>query len=121
MLRALAGFAFAALLSAADRPSFDLLMCMSGPRADWVEAPRQDDAGRVPGRHDRYELRRATLVDLIKTGVRAWMPTKVYGGPSWLDYDRYEVAAKIEAGEPRPETLRSDAADRCWKIDSKSP
>jgi uncharacterized protein (TIGR03435 family) len=52
----------------------------------------------------RYELRNATMVDLIGT---AWGVghEKVVGGPSWLDSDRFDVIAKGPAGTT-PESLR---------------
>jgi uncharacterized protein (TIGR03435 family) len=54
-------------------------------------------------RGDRYEVKHATMSELIQTayGVDA---DKVYGGPSWLDYDKYEVSAKAKAGTT-PATL----------------
>ena len=44
-------------------------------------------------RGGRYELRTATLAELIKTayGVE---DDNVYGGPSWLEYDRFDLVAK---------------------------
>jgi uncharacterized protein (TIGR03435 family) len=55
--------------------------------------------GGVP-RAGRYELRRATMVDLIRTayGVDA---DKVVGGPFWLELDRFEVIAKVPASATR--------------------
>jgi uncharacterized protein (TIGR03435 family) len=45
-------------------------------------------------RNGRYDIRRATMVDLIRTayGVE---PDKVVGGPHWLEMDRYDVIAKV--------------------------
>src|ERR1700678_4208699 len=47
-------------------------------------------------RGGRYELRTATMVDLIATayGVDA---DKVVGGPSWLETDRFDAIGKIPA------------------------
>lgn len=52
----------------------------------------------------RYELRNATLVDLIRTawGVDAG---NVVGGPDWLDTDRFDVIAPASSNTA-PETLR---------------
>src|SRR6516164_5389466 len=48
-------------------------------------------------RAGRYEIRTATMVDLISTayGVDG---DKVYGGPNWLELDRYDVTGKIPTG-----------------------
>jgi uncharacterized protein (TIGR03435 family) len=65
-------------------------------------------------RNGRYELRYATMVDLIKT---AWdiEAEKVLGGPNWLEYDTFDVVAKVPSGTT-PETarlmLRTLLADR---------
>ena len=65
-------------------------------------------------RSGRYDLRRATLLDLI--GI-AWNvdPGKVVGGPGWLGFDRFDVSAKATPSVP-PETvnlmLRNLLADR---------
>src|SRR5215471_17746178 len=44
----------------------------------------------------RYELRFATMLDLIRTAYDV-DPEKVSGGPSWLEMDRFDVFAKIPA------------------------
>jgi uncharacterized protein (TIGR03435 family) len=63
-------------------------------------------SGRQGGfmRGGRYELRNATMVDLIGS---AWGidPEKVVGGPAWLDTDRFDVIAKGSANTT-PESLR---------------
>ncbi len=48
-------------------------------------------------RGGRYELRVATMVDLIKT---AWDidGERVLGGPNWLENDTFDVIAKVPAG-----------------------
>jgi uncharacterized protein (TIGR03435 family) len=45
-------------------------------------------------RNGRYEIRRATMVDLVRTayGVE---PDKVVGGPPWLEMDRFDILAKV--------------------------
>ena len=60
---------------------------------------------RVRVAQGRYELRNATLVDLIRT---AWNvdTDNVVGGPDWLDEDRFDVIAPVPAGASA-ETLRN--------------
>ena len=55
-------------------------------------------------RGGRYDLRNATMVDLI---AAAWGvdPDKVAGGPNWLDTDHFDVVAKGPA-DATPESLR---------------
>src|SRR5262249_41038987 len=45
----------------------------------------------------RYELRQATMLDLIKTAY-AVDPDTIFGGPPWMDWDRFDVSAKATAG-----------------------
>jgi uncharacterized protein (TIGR03435 family) len=51
-------------------------------------------------RAGRYELRRATMVDLIRTAY-AVDADKVVGGPFWLELDRFDVVAKVPASSTR--------------------
>jgi len=44
-------------------------------------------------RGGRYEVRTATMVDLISMAY-SMGSDKVLGGPNWLDWDRFDVAAK---------------------------
>ena len=55
-------------------------------------------------RGERYELRKATMLDLTKT---AWNvdPDTVFGGPNWLELDRFDIYAKAPLDTP-PETVR---------------
>jgi uncharacterized protein (TIGR03435 family) len=45
-------------------------------------------------RGGRYEIKNATMVDLIRTAY-GFDADKVLGGPSWLEMDRYDVRAKV--------------------------
>jgi uncharacterized protein (TIGR03435 family) len=66
-------------------------------------------------RGDRYAVHDATMLDLISSayGVDA---EKVQGGPSWLEWDRFDINAKAPA-TTSPETvklmLQSLLAERC--------
>src|SRR5579862_474128 len=55
-------------------------------------------------RAGRYEIRYATMLDLIKTAYGVDADT-VFGGPSWLETDRFDVIAKAPANTP-PETVK---------------
>ena len=74
--------------------------------ADVHVSPRSTNpimrGGLVSG--GRYELRTATMVDLIRVawGVDA---NFVVGGPAWLDTERFDVIA-IARADPTPETLQ---------------
>jgi uncharacterized protein (TIGR03435 family) len=62
----------------------------------------------------RYELRFATMLDLIRTAYGV-DPEKVVGGPNWLELDRFDVFAKAPAGstaESRRRMLQALLADR---------
>src|SRR5882762_6762642 len=80
----------------AQSPAFDV--------ADvHVSAPGTNpymDGGFLAG--GRYQLRGATMVDLIKT---AWSidAESVFGGPSWLDSDRFDVIAKASPTSSKAE------------------
>ena len=87
--------------TAQARPEFEIADVQVSPRSDWVKKPATNFQGGFLNA-GRYELRHATMLDLIRTayGVDA---DKVYGGPSWLDYDRFDLIAKT------PATARPDA------------
>ena len=57
-----------------------------------------------PARGGRYEVKTATMVDLIRFAY-AFDPDKVLGGPNWLEMDRFDVIAKMPPETP-PETQR---------------
>lgn len=46
----------------------------------------------------RYILHQATMVDLITTAYGVKDPTYVHGGPSWLEWNRWDVIAKVPPG-----------------------
>jgi uncharacterized protein (TIGR03435 family) len=46
----------------------------------------------------RYLLRQATMADLIATAYEQKDTTYVHGGPSWLEWDRWDVIAKVPSG-----------------------
>jgi uncharacterized protein (TIGR03435 family) len=110
MVRIFAAVSFAALLpgmafcqSPPALPQFDIASVQVSPRAEWMKkAANNLQAGFLSS--GRYELRRATMLDLIKTAYSV-EADKVYGGPSWLDYDRFDVTAKAPPAT-RPEDLR---------------
>jgi len=45
-------------------------------------------------RGGRYEVRTASMVDLIRTAYGLDDNNKVVGGPSWLDTNRFDIIAK---------------------------
>lgn len=55
-------------------------------------------------RGERYELKKATMLDIIRI---AWDvdPDIVFGGPGWLEFDQFDIAAKAPAGT-RPSKVR---------------
>ena len=44
-------------------------------------------------RGNRYELRNATMVDLIRTAYNVTQPERISGGPAWLEWSRFDIAA----------------------------
>jgi uncharacterized protein (TIGR03435 family) len=58
------------------------------------------DGGELNG--DRYVIHQATLADLIATAYNL-DSTHVQGGPSWLDWDRFEIVAQAP-----PTTSKAD-------------
>jgi uncharacterized protein (TIGR03435 family) len=80
-----------------SRPAFEI--------ADIRVSTRQNPGLRGGGlRGTRYELRNATMVDLIRTAYNV-QPERVIGGPSWLEWNRFDIAALAPEGTT-PERLR---------------
>jgi len=102
-MRALYGLGLVALLSgtvfgqsADTSPAFEIADVHVSPHSGRTYV----SGGALRG--GRYDLRNATMVDLISIayGVEG---DKVLGGPSWLETDRFEVGAKA------PPTTSQDA------------
>lgn len=99
MRHPLAAISFAILLPAAalcqspvPKPAFEIADVRLSPRENWV----QSVANKMrPGilSNGRYEIHRATMLDLIRTAYSV-DADQVFGGPSWLEYDRFDIIAK---------------------------
>lgn len=48
---------------------------------------------------ERYTLRQATMVDLISTAYSV-DPAMIHGGPSWVEFDRFDIVAQAPRGTP---------------------
>jgi uncharacterized protein (TIGR03435 family) len=51
----------------------------------------------APARNGRYEIKNATMLDLIRTAY-GFNPDNIIGGPNWLELDRFDVVAKVPQG-----------------------
>ena len=109
MKRVLLGVSTAALLSGSvlaqsppPRPSFDVA---------GIQVSTRTNTGMRGGvlRGNRYEIRNATMVDLIRTAYDV-QPERISGGPAWLEWYRFDIAARdaqnaargpIQARRPR--------------------
>ena len=102
------GVALAEDSKSAASPAFEL--------ADVHVSPHSNNPFMRGGtlRGEQYIVRQATMVDLIAAayGIEN---DNVLGGPSWLDTDRYDIAAKAPRGTSPDDTklmLRALLADR---------
>src|SRR5262245_9367798 len=119
MMRVLASLSLAGVLSFSlfgqdpEKPqTFDLADVHASPLSGFAELA-QMSGGAAP-RNGRFEIRNATMLDLIRTayGVE---PEKVVGGPNWLASDRFDVIAKVPAGTTQEKArlmLRTLLAER---------
>lgn len=104
MNRAIALLSFVAITafaqSKAEQPRFEVA---SVQRSAAAMNPFTYISGGIQ-RGERYELTKATMLDLIRI---AWDvdPDIVFGGPNWLEFDQFDIAAKAPAGTP-PSRLR---------------
>jgi uncharacterized protein (TIGR03435 family) len=90
--------AVAAVRGQAPAPAFDIADVHMSPHA-----ANPTMSGGVL-RAGRYEIRQATMVDLVRTAYNV-DADKVLGGPSWLESDRFDVIAKAPS-VATPETAR---------------
>jgi uncharacterized protein (TIGR03435 family) len=68
-----------------------------------VSPKTQNPFGRnMPIRGGRYEIKTATMVDLIRMAY-GFDNDKILGGPNWIEMDRFDVTAKLPSGST-PET-----------------
>jgi uncharacterized protein (TIGR03435 family) len=79
------------------RPAFDIVGISVSTR------PQPGMRGGVL-RGTRYELRNATMLDMIRTAY-AVQPERVSGGPTWLEWNRFDIAALAPEKTP-PDRLR---------------
>ena len=80
------------------------------PRAAFDVTSVQPSTQPRPGmrggqlRGNRYEIRNATMVDLIRTAYNV-QPERISGGPTWLEWNRFDIAALAPEKTP-PDRLR---------------
>jgi uncharacterized protein (TIGR03435 family) len=99
----------ASMSFAQTRPSFQITGVHPSAK---VRLPQMQGGG--PLQNGRFEMRQATMLDLIRIAYGIDADT-VFGGPSWLELDRFDVAGKAPAGtRPAavPLMLQSLLADR---------
>src|SRR4051812_16647130 len=56
-------------------------------------------------RGGRYDLRNATMLDLIRVAYDVADSDTILGGPNWLERDRFDIVAKTPPATP-PDTVR---------------
>lgn len=120
----------AALGQPAEKPAFGVADVHSSPKTNLaaVRGPFYTSG--------RYELRFATMVDMIRMAYNV-DPERVTGGPTWLELDRFDIFAKTpekSTAESRKLMLQSLLAERfklaihndnrpmpAWGITAKNP
>ncbi len=115
----LSGAVFGQSISAAAPPTFEI--------ADVHASPK----GKLPYmtggvlRGTRYDIRNASLLDLIRTAYSIDDDSKIQGGPSWLETDRFDVVAKAPASATQDtvklmlQALLADRFKLVVRMDSK--
>jgi len=118
MRRALAAFGFVVMSGAVYAQS-----PQTTQKFDAVDISVHDHHGVTgqPGmtggvlRNGRYDLRNASMIDLVSTAYGITDPTLIFGGPSWVEYERFDIAAKAPEGTSPPNLrlmLQALLADR---------
>jgi uncharacterized protein (TIGR03435 family) len=87
-------FYIAVAAQAADTPRFEAAdihasVLTANIRSNFMQGPF------VGG--GRFEIRKATIVDLIRVGWSV-QPDKIVGGPGWTGIDKFDILAKAPAG-----------------------
>src|SRR5215813_13040485 len=102
MMRALASLSLGAIVSfslfgqALEKShAFELADVHVSPPSGIAQLA-QMSGGAAP-RNGRFEIRNATMLDLVRTAYSV-EPEKVVGGPNWLASDRFDVIAKAPNG-----------------------
>jgi uncharacterized protein (TIGR03435 family) len=90
LLTLLSGAVSGQSVTAGAPPTFEIADVHVSPRAMTMRM-----SGGVL-RAGRYEIRKATMLDLIRTAYGV-DPDRVLGGPAWLDTDHFDVTAKAPA------------------------
>ena len=86
-------------LSSQRQASFDTADVHASPRTP-------TPVMRAMLRGGRYELRNATMIDLVRTAYNIDVPENIFGGPNWVEFDRFDIVAKAANDTPQ-ETLHS--------------
>jgi len=103
-ISALAALTGAAFGQSDPKPSFEIAdVHVSAPAGG---TPSATPSMRGPLRQGvRWELKNGSMVDLVAYAYGV-APDKVLGGPSWVEFDRFDVIAKAEPNTP-PEKLKA--------------
>jgi uncharacterized protein (TIGR03435 family) len=83
--------AFPAL--AEDAPKFDAADVHVSPKPA-NPSPNSQFFRTSPVRGGRYEIKNATMLDLVRTAY-GFNADRILDGPNWLELDRYDVIAKV--------------------------
>lgn len=88
--------------AAANGPKFDAADISVRARTGTTNQPTMT-GGVLRG--GRYDLRNATMVDLVALAYSINDPEFIVGGPPWLERDRFDIAAKAPQGTS-PQNLK---------------